>query len=45
MDFSLADWAKVFMPEMPLFELIARAAVLYFGIFLLMRFMPRRSGG
>jgi uncharacterized membrane protein YcaP (DUF421 family) len=40
-----ADWSSVFAPETPLLELIARGAVLYFGILVLMRFMPRRSGG
>lgn len=39
------DWVSVFAPEAPLFELIARGSALYFGILVLMRVMPRRTGG
>lgn len=39
------DWISVFAPQTPLVELLARGAVLYFGILILMRFMPRRSAG
>ena len=40
-----SDWSRVFAPETPLLELIARGAALYFGILILMRFMLRRSVG
>lgn len=39
------DWSKVFVLETPLLELIVRGSVLYFGILVLMRLMPRRTGG
>jgi uncharacterized membrane protein YcaP (DUF421 family) len=39
------DWASVFRPETAPVELIARGSALYFGILVLMRFMPRRTGG
>jgi uncharacterized membrane protein YcaP (DUF421 family) len=39
------DWATVFMPESGLLELIARGSAMYFGILILMRLMPRRTGG
>jgi uncharacterized membrane protein YcaP (DUF421 family) len=45
MEFLPANWLKVFAPETPFWELVARGAVLYFGILILMRFMPRRTGG
>lgn len=45
MKLSPADWLRVFAVETPLLELIARGTVLYFGILIFMRFMPRRSGG
>lgn len=39
------DWTRVFAIETPLLELVARGTVLYFGILVFMRFMPRRTGG
>lgn len=39
------DWSKAFELQTPLLELFARGTVLYLGILVLMRFMPRRSGG
>ena len=45
MEFAPPDWLKVFAPETPLFELIARGAALYFGILILMRLTLRRSVG
>jgi len=44
-DWLPTNWAGIFAPEKPLLELIARGSVLYLGILILMRFMPRRSGG
>ncbi len=38
-------WEPVFTLETPLFELIARGSVLYAIILVLMRVMPRRTGG
>ena len=45
MEFLPPDWLKIFAPETPLLELAVRGAVLNFGILILMRFMPRRTGG
>jgi uncharacterized membrane protein YcaP (DUF421 family) len=45
MDILPDHWATVFVPEMPLLELLARAAILYFGILMLLRVFPRRTGG
>ncbi|SNB46255.1 DUF421 domain-containing protein [Geobacter sp. DSM 9736] len=39
------NWSQVFALQTPLLELIARGAAMYFGIIVLMRLMPRRSGG
>lgn len=39
------DWAPVFSLESPLLALLARGTLLYFGILVLMRFLPRRTGG
>ncbi len=45
MNFLPDDWVAVFAPEAPVIELIVRGAALYLGVMLLMRFMPRRTGG
>lgn len=39
------DWTQVFALETPLLELIARGTILYLGILLFMRLMPRRTAG
>src|SRR5687768_5277823 len=39
------SWSKVFHLERPMLELIARGAILYASILVLLRIMPRRSGG
>ena len=39
------DWSRLFVLETPVLELVARGAILYFVILILMRLMPRRSGG
>jgi hypothetical protein len=44
MDLVTSDWIDVFAPDTPLFELVARGSVLYFGILVFMRVMPRRTG-
>lgn len=38
------NWLEVFAPQTSLLELAARGVILYFGILVLMRFMPRRAG-
>lgn len=40
-----ADWLEIFAPETPVVELIARGSALYLGMLILVRLMPRRSGG
>lgn len=45
MTFFPADWLAVFGPETPLLELLARGTALYFILLLLIRLMPRRTGG
>lgn len=45
MDLLPASWPALWAIETPLAELVVRAAVLYFGILLLLRLMPRRTGG
>lgn len=39
------SWSELFILETPLLELVARGTLLYTGILVLFRFMPRRSGG
>lgn len=45
MEFFPPDWLKIFAPDAPLFELVARGAALYFGFLILMRITLRRSVG
>lgn len=45
MDLLPQDWASLFHMQAPLFELIIRGTVIYFFILLLLRIMPRRTGG
>lgn len=40
-----ADWVEVFLIETPLLELVIRGSALYFAILILMRILPRRTGG
>lgn len=39
------SWSTIIAPETPLLELVARGSVLYLAVLLLMRVMPRRTGG
>lgn len=39
------DWSQIFALEAPVLALIARSSALYFGLLLLVRIMPRRTGG
>lgn len=45
MDLLPDSWLTIFALETPLLELVARGSVLYLAILVLMRFMPRRTGG
>lgn len=45
MKFLPDSWSHVFVLETPLLELVVRSTLLYTGILVLFRFMPRRSGG
>jgi len=38
-------WSDLFVVETPVPELVVRGTILYFTIVVLMRFMPRRTGG
>jgi uncharacterized membrane protein YcaP (DUF421 family) len=40
-----ASWIEVFSLETPLLELVVRGSILYLAILILMRLMPRRTGG
>jgi uncharacterized membrane protein YcaP (DUF421 family) len=39
------QWSHIFLLSTPLLELAARGAALYFTILVLLRLMPRRTGG
>ncbi|WP_207539535.1 DUF421 domain-containing protein [Sabulicella rubraurantiaca] len=39
------DWSSIFVPQAALIEILVRGTALYFGVLILMRLMPRRSGG
>ncbi|WP_266205125.1 DUF421 domain-containing protein [Pontibacter kalidii] len=45
MELLKIDFTKLFYIESPVSELIIRGSVLYLGILLLMRLLPRRTGG
>ena len=45
MDLFPTDWSPIFAPETPLLELIGRGTALFFGLLVLVRLMPRRTGG
>lgn len=45
MDMLPDDWSRIWAVETPLLELLARGAVLYVGILLILRVFPRRTGG
>ena len=44
MDFLPEDWLFILTFDTPLLELVARGSVLYFGILVMTRLMPRRTG-
>jgi uncharacterized membrane protein YcaP (DUF421 family) len=39
------DWAKLFVPTLPLMEVFIRGSVIYLLLFCVMRFLPRREVG
>ena len=40
------DWRKLFVPELPVLEVVIRGAIVYLLLFIVMRFfLRRRSGG
>lgn len=39
------DWSQVLMIDSPVLELVARGSLLYFVLLVLVRVMPRRTGG
>jgi len=45
MEFIPDDWTSVFTPEAAFLELVVRGTALYFFILLLLRLLPRRTGG
>ena len=45
MELLSEDGLRFLVPETPLLELVARGSVLYFGILIITRLMPRRTGG
>ena len=45
MDLLTFDLSQLFKIEVPITELIVRGSILYVGILLLMRILPRRTGG
>lgn len=44
MTFLPDDWPKPFARQMPLRELLAHGTVLYFGILVFLRVLPRHAG-
>ncbi len=45
MELAPADWLVIFAPTTPVLELVVRATALYLGILIIIRVMPRRTGG
>jgi uncharacterized membrane protein YcaP (DUF421 family) len=45
MEFPPGNWSDIFKLERPVLEHLVRGTALYFGVLILMRCMPRRSGG
>ncbi len=41
----MADFEKLFKVETPILELVIKGSVMYLGILLLFRVLPRRTGG
>lgn len=45
MQFLPLSWSQIFQPEAALLDLIARGSVIYLVILVIIRFLPRRTGG
>lgn len=45
MEFFGSDWKSVFATDLPVIELVVRATVLYFAVFIILRSSLRRSAG
>lgn len=45
MTFWPQDWAKVLLPQVPIFESIVRATVVYLLVFILLRILLKRESG
>lgn len=45
MKFLPASWADVFLPDYPVWEIVARGFVLFFTILFILRLLPRRTTG
>jgi uncharacterized membrane protein YcaP (DUF421 family) len=45
LEFLPTDWLSILSLDTPFLELVARGSVLYFGIPIITRLMPRRTGG
>ncbi|RYE92414.1 MAG: DUF421 domain-containing protein, partial [Oxalobacteraceae bacterium] len=41
----MPDWSNMFVPELSLFEVMARGTIMYLFLFLVMRFLLKREGG
>ena len=39
------DWKTIFLPDVPLFEIILRGSVMYIALFALLRIILKRQGG
>ena len=39
------DWKSIFLPDVPLFEIILRGSVMYIALFALLRIILKRQGG
>lgn len=39
------DWARLFLPDTPLLEIVARGTAVYLGLFLLLRLVLKRQSG
>jgi uncharacterized membrane protein YcaP (DUF421 family) len=40
-----SDWSSIIQPETPILELVLRGTAMYLAVLVLLRLMPRRSGG
>lgn len=45
LDIAASEWREILVLETPLSELIARGSLMYLGVLVLFRVMPRRAGG